>query len=167
VMNNAPGRRKPTARRWTMAVLSCSGVVLVAACGSSLSAGSSTPLTPAASGSGTPATSSGSAVPCAQITALRSTLTSISQTSVSPASAPLLASDLAQAEQEVNALKGQAGPFATQADQLSSALAAIKNDAATLVKSPTPTNLTNLTNAVNAFKSTAGPLIKEMQTACP
>jgi hypothetical protein len=129
--------------------------------------GSSGSSTPATSGSGTPASGSGSAVPCAQITALKSTLTSISQTSVRPASAPRLASDLAQAEQQLNALKSQTGPFAAQANQLSGALTAIKNDAASLLKNPTPTNLTNLINAVNSFKSTAEPLIKEMQTACP
>ena len=75
--------------------------------------------------------------------------------------------DLTKAEQELNALKSQAGPFAAQANQLSNALNAIKTNAAALAKSPTPTNLTNLTNSVTSFKSTADPLIKEMRTACP
>ncbi len=115
-----------------------------------------------------PGSASASAIPCAQITALRSTLTDLSHTSVSLTSAGRIASDLAKAEQELTALKSQStGPFAAQANQLSNPLNAIKTDAAALAKSPSPTNVTNLTNAVNGFKTTAQRLIKEMQAACP
>ena len=153
-----------------MAVLSASGVALIAACGSAGMGSSSSSAPPAtsataANGSGS---ASGAALPCAQITALRSTLTDLNRTSVSPASAPRIASDLTKAEQQLNALKSQGtGPFAAQANQLSSALTAIKTSAAALAKAPTPSNLTNLTNAVTSFKSTSQPLIKEMQTLCP
>ena len=168
-MDIAPKGTKPTARRWATAVLSLGSVALVAGCGSvgiNGSGNSSAPATsaPASNAGGS---LSGSAVPCAQINSLRSTLSDITHTSVSPASAPRLAADLAKAEQELNALKSQAGPFAAQANQLSNALNAIKTSADALAKSPTPTNLSNLATAVNSFKSTAQPLIQEMQAACP
>jgi hypothetical protein len=151
-----------------MAVLSLTSVTLVGACGSNM-LGSSTSSAPATSPPATNAggSVSGFAVPCAQISGLRSTLTDITNTSVSPTSVPRLASDLAKAEQELNAVKNQAGPFASQANQLSNELNAIKSSADALAKSPTPTNLANLTNAVTSFKSTAQPLIKEIQAACP
>lgn len=167
MMNDAPNRRKPTAQRLTMAVLSLGTVAVVAGCGSSVMTGPGGTSAPATSASGTSASASVSGVPCAQITALRSTLTDLSNTPVGISSAGRLATDLAKAEQELNALQSQAGPFAAQANQLSTALNAIKTSAAALAKSPTPTNLTNLTNSVNSFKSTADPAIKEMQTACP
>jgi hypothetical protein len=165
VMNNAPSRTEPAARRLTMSVLSLGVVAAVAACGSSGLTASGGTSAPATSASGTPASGSGSA--CAQVAALRSTLTDLGNTPVSISSAGRLATDLTKAEQELNALKNQAGPFAAQANQLSNALNAIKTNAAALAKSPTPTNLTNLTSSVTSFKSTADPLIMEMQTACP
>lgn len=168
-MNNAPSRTKPTAQRLTASVLSLGVMGVVAACGYSSITSSGSTSAPAASSSGTPASGSAtaSALPCAQVTALRSTLTNLSNTPVGISSAGRLAADLATAEQQLNALKSQAGPFQAQANQLSNALNAIKTSAAALAKAPTPTNLTNLTNSVTSFKSTAEPLIKEMQTACP
>ena len=57
-------------------------------------------------------------------------MTDLSHTSVSPTSAPRLASDLAKAEQQLNALKGQGtGAFSAQVTQLSNALNAIKKAA--------------------------------------
>ena len=170
-MNNAPNRMKPTAHQhWAMAALSLSGVALVAACGSSSigSSSSSTPPATSAPAANASGSASGAALPCAQITALRSTLTDLNRTSVNPASAGRIASDLTKAEQQLSALQSHgAGPFAAQANQLSNALTAIKTSAADLAKAPTPSNLTNLTNAVTSFKSTSEPLIKEMQTLCP
>jgi hypothetical protein len=105
---------------------------------------------------------------CAQISALRSTLTDLSHQQVSPTSAGRIAADLGMAEQQLAALKSQGtGPFAAQANQLTTALNTIKSDAAALANDPSPGNLTKLTGAVNSFKSTAQPLIKEMQAACP
>ena len=168
---NAPNRTRPSARRWATAALSVSGVAVVAACSSSGTT-SSSQSAPAAAMSGTHAAMSGAAsgspMPCAQINALRSTLTDISHTSVSPTSASRLASDLAKAQQQLTALKSQGhGAFSAQADQLTNALNTIKADAAALAKSPTPTNISNLTSAVTSFKKTAEPVIKEMQAACP
>jgi hypothetical protein len=169
-MENAPNHAKPTARRWATAVLGLTGAAVVAACSSSGITSSGTQSAPPASSSATHAAASGSAsgLPCAQITALRTTLTDLSHTSLSPTSAPRLASDLVKAEQQLAALKSQGtGTFSAQASQLSNALNAIKTDAAALANSPTPTNIANLTNAVTSFKTTAEPIIKEMQTACP
>ncbi len=174
-MTNTPHRAKPMAQRWAVAVLSLSGVAVLAACGSSgtTSSGSSASSSagaPAASASATKASagaSSSSGVPCAQITELRTTLADLSHTSVSPTSAGRIAADLGKAEQELAALKGQGGAFASQVNQLTSALDTIKTDAAALVQDPSTTNFNNLTGAVNSFKTTAQPLIKEMQAACP
>src|SRR5215469_17319685 len=152
-MNIAPNRAKRTARRLAMTVVSVTGVAVVAACASSLNGSSNSP-SPAASGNPASAAASASGIPCAQITALRSTLTDLSHTTVSPTSAGRIASDLTKAQQELAAVKGQAtGPFATAANQLSGALNAIKTDASAIAKNPTTTNLTNLTNAVNTFKA--------------
>lgn len=168
-MTTASKAAKLRAQRWTTAFLSLGAIAVVAACGYSGTTNPGSTSAPATSASGTPASGSGSAsaLPCAQITALRSTLTDLSNTPVSLSSAGRLASDLTKAEQQLNALKSQAGPFAAPANQLSHALNAIKTNAAALAKAPTPTNLTKLTNSVTSFKSTADPLIKEMQTACP
>jgi hypothetical protein len=113
-------------------------------------------------------TASAAALPCAQISAVRSTLTDLSQTSVSLTSAGRIASDLSKAGPELNALKSQGtGQFSAQANQLSNELIAIKADASALAKSPTPSNITKLTSSLNTFKSTAQPLIREIQAACP
>jgi hypothetical protein len=137
--------------------------------GSSGSSASSSASAPAAAAPGSRAAAgSSSAIPCAQIKALRSTLTDLSHQQVSPTSAGRIAADLGQAEQELAALKSQGtGPFAAQANQLTTALNSIKSDATALANDPSPGNLTKLTGAVNSFKSTAQPLIKEMQAACP
>jgi len=60
-----------------------------------------------------------------------------------------------------------AGAFSAQANQLSAELTAIKTDASVLASSPSPGNLTKLTGAIATFKSTAQPLIREMQAVCP
>ena len=177
-MPNTPHRAKPTAQRWAVAVLSLSGIAVLAACGSygttssgSSASSSASATAPAASASGSKAaagTSSSSGIPCAQITQLRTTLTDLSHTSVSPASAGQIAADLTKAEQELAGLKGQGGgAFSSQANQLSGALNTIKTDAAALAKDPSTANFNNLTGAVNSFKTTAQPLIKEMDAACP
>jgi hypothetical protein len=168
-MDNAPNRTNSTARHWTSALLGMSGVALVAGCGSYGGTSSGTPSAPATSASATgapaSASASASALPCAQISALRSTLTDITHASLS--SAGRLGTDLAKARQELDTLKSQQGPYAAQANRLANEINAIKTSAAATVKTPTPTNLTKLTSSINSFKSTAEPLIHEMQTACP
>lgn len=152
-------------RRWTAGALSVGAAALLAACGSITGGGSSpgTSSAPAAS-----ASASGGSIPCAQISALRTALTNLSHLSVSPSSAGQIAINLASAEQELSALKGQAGgAFSAQANQLSASLDAIKAAAAAAVRDPSPGNLTKLADSVGSFKTTAEPIIKEMQTACP
>jgi septal ring factor EnvC (AmiA/AmiB activator) len=116
--------------------------------------------------SGPAASSSG--LPCAQITSLRTSLTKLGHTTVSASSASQLSADLANVEKQLTALKGQAsGAFSAQASQLSSALSQIGKDAQNLVKSPSSANLTALTGSVQKLKTTAQPMIKEMEAACP
>jgi hypothetical protein len=135
---------------------------------SSGSSASSSLSAPAAAAGSKAAGGSSSAIPCAQISGLRSTLTDLSHQQVSPTSVGRIAADLGMAEQQLAALKSQGtGPFAAQANQLTTALNSIKSDAAALASDPSPGNLTRLTGAVTSFKSTAQPVIKEMQAACP
>jgi uncharacterized protein YaaR (DUF327 family) len=92
----------------------------------------------------------------------------LSHVSVSPGSGVTIATDLTNVERQLAALKSQGtGQFSAQANQLTAAVAAIKKDGQALDKSPTPTNFTKFTNAVKNFKTTAQPIIKEMQTLCP
>ena len=150
-----------------LAALSLCGIGLLAACGSSSTSGTSAPSASpsvsvsvhAASG---PATSS-SGIPCAKISSLRTSLTNLSHTTLSQASAGQLTSELANVGKQLAALKGQSGgAFSAQASQLSSALSQITKDANTLVSHPSSANLSALTEAVQKLKTTAQPIIKEM-----
>jgi ABC-type metal ion transport system substrate-binding protein len=92
----------------------------------------------------------------------------LSHVSVSPGSGVTIATDVTNVERQLAALKNQGtGQFSAQANQLTAAVNTITKDGQALDKSPTPTNFAKLTNAVNSFKTTAQPIIKEMQTICP
>jgi hypothetical protein len=159
-------RSKQLAARWTAAVLSIGSIAVIAACGSigTGSSGLNSSSAPAATASG----SGASAIPCAEISALRTSLTNLSHTAVNPATAGRLSVELTQIEQEVATLKSQStGAFSSQVNQLSADLTRIQTDAAALATDPSATNLTNLTNAVSSFKATSKPLIAEIQATCP
>jgi hypothetical protein len=164
-MTNTTNRAKPTAARWTVAVLSIGGAAVIAACG--YGGTGSSGMQPS---SGTPTSGGGSVstIPCSQITALRTSLTNLSHTSVNIASASQLTADLAQIEQEMATLQSESrGAFSSQVSQLSAGLDQIKTDAGALAKDPSPTNLTNLTNAVKNFKASSQLLVAQLQTICP
>lgn len=161
--------------KWNLAAVSLGSIGLLAACGSSATSNSTGAAAPSASppvsvsvhAASGPAASS-SAIPCAQITALRTSLTKLSHTTVSPASAGQLTADLTNIENQVAALKGAGGgAYSAQASQLSAALTQITKDAQTLATHPTAANATALTTAVQKLKTTAQPMIKQMQTVCP
>jgi hypothetical protein len=164
-MTNTTHRARPTAARWTVAVLSIGGAAVIAACG--YGGTGSSGMQPS---SGTPTSGRGSVstIPCSQITALRTSLTNLSHTSVNIASAGQLTADLAQIKQQVATLQSESGgALSSQAGEISAGLDQIKTDAAALAKDPSATNLTNLTNAVKSFKATSQLLIAQLQTICP
>ena len=144
----------------TLAAAGLGSVALLAACGSSLT-GSSTH-----GGAGPPA-----AIPCAQITSLRTSLTKLSHTAASVWSAGELSRELRDVERQFGALKGQVGKaFSAQISQLASDLSQITKDTGTLALHPSVANVTALTGAVQRLRTTSEPMIKEIKaikTACP
>ena len=151
------------------ATLSLGGIALATA----LAAGCGSVGTGSGSGSGTTASPSSPAggspsIPCAQITSLRTALTSLTKTKVDPAHAAAIVSDLVTIRTQLQSLSSQAGPqFSGQARQLNAELAALERAARQLLTHPTPANVSSLTATVNHLKATAGPLIAAMQSACP
>ena len=172
-MHNIQRPAETKSRKWKLAAISLGGIGLLAACGStatSTGAAAPSPVPPASvsvhAASG-PAASS-TAIPCAQITSLRTSLTKLSHTTVNPASAGQLTAELRNIHKQLTALKSAGGgAYSAQADQLSSAFAQISKDAQKLAMNPSSANLTALTTAVQKLKTTAKPMVKEMQKVCP
>jgi len=106
------------------------------------------------------------AATCVHINSLRTSLTSLTHVSVSSASAGKLATDLADIQTHLNALKGQdLGAFSPQEKQLRAALDKIKKDAAGL--STDPNKAAKMLNAdLDSLKHKAGPMIVQMRMIC-
>lgn len=162
-------RRRSAAGKW--AALSLGGILLATV----LAAGCGSIGTGAGSGSGSGATASPSSpagaspsIPCAQITSLRTALTSLTRTKVDPAHAATIVADLSTIRTQLQSLSSRAGPeFSGRARQLTTELTAVENAARRLLTQPTPANVSSLTATVNHLKATAGPLIAAMESACP
>ena len=146
------------------------GVMVVAACSSSGSTAASThsvKANPAAHVSGSPMPAPSATVNCKNIDSLRTSLVSLSHTSVSPSSATTIAADLTNIEKQLAALKSQpGGAFSSQANQLSASLDQIKKAAANLSTHPIA-GARQLTTALTALKSKAQPTVNEMNKLCP
>ena len=158
-----------------MVVLALASAALIAGCGSSGSsgsspaAGSSTTSKPAASPSSSASMSHGAAagVPCKEIGKLRTSLTSLTKTKISPTSAGQLTKDIKNIQTELAALKGKAGgAFAGQAKSLTSSIDEVKKAAGQLNSSPM-TAISQLTTSLAGLKAKAKPAIAEMNAACP
>jgi hypothetical protein len=105
---------------WKVTLASLGGAVVLAACGSVAASAPPSPTQSAPTPSTAPAADS--AIPCKQITALRASLTGLAQMTGHTVSVGRLAGTLTRAEAELAALKGQAGAFSGQANQLSAEL---------------------------------------------
>lgn len=153
-----------------VAALLAGGVMLVAACSSSGSTASSThsvKANPAAHVSGSPAPAPSGTVNCKNLDSLRTSLVSLSHSSVSPSSATTIAADLTNIDKQLAALKGQpGGAFSSQANQLSASMDQIKKAAANL-PAHSIAGARQLTGALTALKSKAQPAINEMNKLCP
>jgi hypothetical protein len=125
--------------------------MLAAGCGSVTgSAGS------AASPSASVSAASSAAVACGQVTALRTSLTSLAKLKPGPHLASQSAGDLHSISREMAALGGQAsGPFSAEASQLSAALSQLAGDARTLAAHPDSAHLAVLASAVGRLKATS------------
>lgn len=122
------------------------------------------PPTAPATNSASPSSSAMVQAACVHINSLRTSLTSLTHISVSPASAKTLAADLANIENQLAALKGQhTGSFSTT--ELTAEINKIKKDAAALSTSPT-TAVKSLTTDLTTLKTKAGPMIASMKTVC-
>jgi uncharacterized phage infection (PIP) family protein YhgE len=163
-----------------VAVLGLGGAVLVAGCSttsSSIRASVSSSPSPrpsssakASPSSSAPASASPAAskkVPCKEINSLRTSLTSLTHTSISPTSAGTLTKDLKNIQTQLTALKGQAGgAFSSQAQELTSSVDQIKTASRKLSSDPMGA-IRQLTTSLNSLKTKAKPVIAEMNAACP
>lgn len=118
-----------------------------------------------ASSSASPAASK--KVPCKEINSLRTSLTSLTHTAISPSSAGTLTKDLKNIQTQLTALKGQAGgQFSSQAQELTTSVNQIKSASKKLSTDPIGA-VRQLTTSLNSLKTKAKPAIAEMKAACP
>jgi hypothetical protein len=148
-----------------IAVLSVGGALFAAGCSTS---STSSPGAPATTKSSAPATSkSTSSLPCDQVKKLRTSLTSLTKTGINPTSASKLTTTLKDLKSELAALKGQAkGKLASDISKLNVTITKITTDAKGLTSNPAGA-ITKLTADLTKLRSTAGPVIAEINAACP
>ena len=168
-------------RRWRVAILGAGAIGLLAACSSNApgsgadpSAAGTTAASTAAGGapgagagpSGTP--TAGASVSCAQITALRTALTSISSITVGARTGSQVSADLKKIDTALAGLQGDAGSvYADQASQLATDLSAIAEEGPALAAHPSAAILKATRTAVATVKRTVAPVISVMRAACP
>lgn len=163
----AIGTQSTISKTWRAAATASAGtMLLIAGCGSA-TLGAQSGATGGAPTSSGPAISS-PAIPCSQVSALRTSLQDLIHTKVSPASAGRIAADLTAIKAQLTMLSGQVGPaLAAQDKPLSRALKVVENDANALAAHPTAAQAAMLTQAVNHLKATARPLLEKMAAICP
>jgi phage-related minor tail protein len=106
-------------------------------------------------------------VPCKNVNSLRTSLTSLSQTKISPSSSAQLTSDLKNVKSQLTTLKGKAtGSLKTQLDGVNDSVSNITKASKQLNTHPV-TAIKALTTNLVALKAKAGPVIDELKTACP
>ncbi|HET9898864.1 MAG TPA: hypothetical protein VFQ44_28405 [Streptosporangiaceae bacterium] len=172
-MSNESRLRSARPGMWAVVVLGVSGALLAAGCG-----GSSTSASPKPPASPHPATSQPAAqspasprasvkVNCKDIDKLRTSLTSLTTTRISPSSAATLTTDIKNIESELKPLKGQAGgAFAGQANSLMASIDQIKKASTMLNTNPTAA-VRQLRTSLVGLKAKAGPIVAEMNMVCP
>lgn len=148
-----------------MAAVSLGGIVALAACGSAATTGASGP---SAAPSATAAKASSPGISCAQITSLRTALTSLGHATVNLESLDQIAADLATVEHDLSALNRRtATAFSAQESQLTAAFDKIGDDVRTLAGDPSPANLTALEGAVKNLRASTRPVIAKIKAVCP
>jgi hypothetical protein len=150
----------------SVAVLALGGALFAAGCSTSSTSSAGAPATKTKSSA--PSTSkSASSLPCDQVKKLRTSLTDLTKTGVNPTSASKLTTSLKDIKADLVALKGQAtGKLKGQLNQLNVTITKITTDAKGLTSDPAGA-ITKLTSDLSKLKSTAGPVIVEINAACP
>ncbi len=165
---------RPLGRKLVVRQFVCSaavvgtGALMLVGCSSAStsSAKPSAPTSPATSKSAAAAPASSQA-PCKEINSLRGSLTSLTKTKISPSSSAQLTSDLKNVQKQLTTLKGKAsGTFKTQLDGMETALNNVKKASGQLTTNPSGA-VKSLTTNLTALKAQAGPVITELNTACP
>ncbi len=109
-------------------------------------------------------------IPCAQITALGTSLSGLAHMNASSgaSSASQVSSELKQLQSQLKGLKGQAsGAFASQESQLTAALSEVKAAAQGITGgSPSAAQLTALATALRQLKNVVQPIVTEIRAAC-
>lgn len=148
----------------SVAVLGLAGALFAAGCSTTTT---SSPGAPAPKTKTSAPATSKSSLPCDQVKKLRASLTDLTKTGINPTSASKLTTTLKDIKSELMALKGSAtGKLKSQVDQLSATITKISTDAKGLTSDPAGT-ITKLTNDLSKLKSNAGPVIAEINAACP
>ncbi|HET7016225.1 MAG TPA: hypothetical protein VFI65_20050 [Streptosporangiaceae bacterium] len=150
----------------SVAVFGVAAALFAAGCSTTTTSSPGAPTTKTKSSA--PSTSkSTSSLPCDQVKKLRSSLTDLTKTGINPTSASKLTKTLKDIQADLAALKGKAtGKLKTQLDQLKMTITKISTDAKGLTSDPAGT-ITKLTTDLSKLKSTAGPVIAEINAACP
>ncbi len=98
---------------------------------------------------------------------MRTTLTDLTKTGINPTSSGKLTSELKDIQSELAALKGKAhGKFANQVSQLNVTITKISTDAKGLTSDPAGA-ITKLTTDLSRLRQKAGPVLSEINAACP
>ncbi len=152
----------------SVAILGVGGALLVAGCSTTTT---SSPGAPASktktTAPSTPKSTSSAEIPCAQVKKLRTSLTDLTKTGINPTSASKLTTELKDIQTELASLKNQAhGMFATQVGDLKTTITKISTDAKGLSSNP-GTAIQKLTSDLSKLRSTAAPVITEINAACP
>jgi hypothetical protein len=150
-----------------IAVLGLGGTLFAAGCSTSSTSSPGAPATTKSSAPSTSKSTSTSSLPCDQVKKLRTSLTSLTKTGINPTSASKLTTTLKDLKSELAALKGQSkGKLSGQLSQLNVTITKITTDAKGLTSNPAGA-ITKLTADLTKLRSTAGPVIAELNAACP
>src|SRR6185437_11670420 len=150
----------------SVAVLGLAGALFAAGCSTTTTSSPGAPA-PKTKTSAPSTSKSAASLPCDQVKKLRTSLTDLTKTGINPTSASKLTTTLKDIKSELMALKGSAtGKLKNQVDQLSKTITKISTDAKGLTSDPAGT-ITKLTNDLSKLKCTAGPVIAEINAACP
>lgn len=146
----------------SVAILAVGGALFAAGCSTS-----STSSPGAPSGGSKSKSTAASGIPCDQVKKLKTSLTDLTKTGFNSGSASKLTSELKNIQNELTAIKGQSsGKFADQVSKLNTTITKISTDAKGLNSNPAGT-ISKLITDLNKLRTTAQPVITEINAACP
>ena len=124
------------------------------------------PTSPTVSPTGTP--TSVSAATCQHVNSLRTSLESLTHTSLNASSASTISADLQNIQSQLTALKAQGGgQFSAQIQDLSTAIDQIKRATNGLTTAPTAAQVQKVLRSLAGLKGRAAGIMADMNAACP